>query len=61
MTSKRSSAARYSRVAVAMLPVVRKLVADKQLRDDFRHVIKSGQRFSGHIQGEGAGKLRSLL
>ena len=61
MTSKRSSTARYSAVAVAMLPVVRKVFADKQLRDDFRHVIKSGQRVSGHMQGEGAGKKARLL
>jgi hypothetical protein len=61
MTSTRSSAARYSSVAMAMLPVVRKLGADKQLRDDFRHVIKSGQRVSDHIQGEGAGKKARLL
>ena len=61
MTSKRGSAARYSAVAMAMLPVVRKFAADKQLRDDFRHVIKSGQRVSSHIQGEGAGKKAQLL
>ena len=61
MTSKRSSAAHYRGVAVAMLPVVRKVVADKQLREDFRHVIKSGQRVTGHMQGEGAGKKARLL
>jgi hypothetical protein len=61
MTSKRSAAARYKSVAVAMLPVVRKVVADKQLREDFRHVIKSGQRVTGHMQGEGAGKKARLL
>ena len=61
MTSKRGSAARYRGVAVAMLPVVRKVVADKQLREDFRHVIKSGQRVTGHMQGEGAGKKARLL
>jgi hypothetical protein len=61
MTSKRSSAAHYKGVAVAMLPVVRRVVADKQLREDFRHVIKSGQRVTGHMQGEGAGKKARLL
>ena len=61
MTSKRGSAAHYRGVAVAMLPVVRKVVADKQLREDFRHVIKSGQRVTGHMQGEGAGKKARLL
>ena len=61
MKSKRSAAARYKAVAVAMLPVVRKVVADKQLRDDFRHVIKSGQLVSGHMQGEGPRKKARLL
>jgi len=43
-------------------PIVRKLAADPELREDLRNLIKSGQRVSDRLMSEaGAGKAGSRL